>query len=140
MSSNQKMTAVARRRLQALSEQLVAPIGDQGQFENIPKLKKIAPDSAGPRVKGKVVIVTGWLENLKYHQNLAFRLTRTKAQIPLSALDGHQPTNSLIMAQKPSTSVTTMTLTSRRTSVSLRPCTPRSRSIPGSSTLRMRSR
>jgi len=53
------MTAVAKRRLQALSEQLVAPIGDQGNFENIPKLKKIGPDSAGPRVKGKVVIVTG---------------------------------------------------------------------------------
>lgn len=55
------MTAVARRRLQALSEQLVAPIGDQGNFENIPKLRKIGPDSAGPRVKGKVVIVTGEL-------------------------------------------------------------------------------
>jgi hypothetical protein len=57
------MTAVARRRLQALSEQLVAPIGDQGMFENIPKLKKIGGDSAGPRVKGKVVIVTGELKN-----------------------------------------------------------------------------
>jgi hypothetical protein len=56
------MTAVAKRRLQALSEQLVAPIGDQGVFENIPKLKKIAGDSTGPRVKGKVVIVTGQLE------------------------------------------------------------------------------
>jgi hypothetical protein len=53
------MTAVAKRRLQAFSEQLVAPIGDQGNFESIPKLKKIGPDSAGPRVKGKVVIVTG---------------------------------------------------------------------------------
>jgi len=53
------MTAAAKRRLQALSEQLVAPIGDQGMFENIPKLKKIAPGSVGPRVKGKVVIVTG---------------------------------------------------------------------------------
>jgi len=53
------MTDVAKRRLQALSEQLVAPIPDQGMFENIPKLKKIAPDSVGPRVKDKVVIVTG---------------------------------------------------------------------------------
>jgi len=53
------MTAVAKRRLAALSEQLVAPIGDQGNFENIPVLKKIAPDSNGPRVQGKVVIVTG---------------------------------------------------------------------------------
>ncbi|TAQ85701.1 hypothetical protein B7494_g5972 [Chlorociboria aeruginascens] len=48
-----------KRRLQALSEQLVNPIGDQGKFEDIPVLKKIAPDSTGPRVKGKVVIVTG---------------------------------------------------------------------------------
>ena len=53
------MSASAKRRLAALSEQLVAPIGDQGSFENIPVLKKIAPDSNGPRVKGKVVIVTG---------------------------------------------------------------------------------
>lgn len=54
-----KMTAVAKQRLQALSEQLVAPVGDQGMFEDIPKLKKIAPDSNGPRVKDKVVIITG---------------------------------------------------------------------------------
>lgn len=53
------MSASAKRRLAALSEQLVAPIGDQGKFENIPILKKIAADSNGPRVKGKVVIVTG---------------------------------------------------------------------------------
>jgi NAD(P)-dependent dehydrogenase (short-subunit alcohol dehydrogenase family) len=53
------MSGVAKRRLQALSEQLVAPVGDQGNFENIPKLKRVAGDSAGPRVKGKVVIITG---------------------------------------------------------------------------------
>jgi hypothetical protein len=53
------MSAVAKRRLAALSEQLVAPIGDQGSFENIPILKKIAPSSTGPRVQDKVVIVTG---------------------------------------------------------------------------------
>jgi hypothetical protein len=58
------MTSVAKRRLAALSEQLVNPIPDQGQFENIPVLKKIAPDSNGPRVKGKVVIVTGQLPYL----------------------------------------------------------------------------
>lgn len=55
------MSAVAKRRLAALSEQLVAPIPDQGTFEGLPVLKKIAPDSNGPRVKGKVVIVTGKL-------------------------------------------------------------------------------
>lgn len=52
-------TDAAKRRLQALSEQLVAPVPDQGSFEDIPKLKKIAPSSTGQRVKGKVVIVTG---------------------------------------------------------------------------------
>jgi len=53
------MTSSAKRRLAALSEQLVNPIEDQGKFEDIPVLKKIAPASNGPRVKGKVVIVTG---------------------------------------------------------------------------------
>jgi len=53
------MTSSAKRRLAALSEQLVNPIPDQGKFEDIPILKKIAPASNGPRVKGKVVIVTG---------------------------------------------------------------------------------
>lgn len=53
------MTSAARRRLAALSEQLVNPIGDQGTFEDIPILKKIAPDSTGPRAKDKVVIITG---------------------------------------------------------------------------------
>ncbi|PQE23164.1 3-oxoacyl-[acyl-carrier- ] reductase protein [Rutstroemia sp. NJR-2017a BVV2] len=53
------MSGSAKRRLAALSEQLVNPVGDQGTFEDIPKLKKIAPDSTEPRVKGKVVIVTG---------------------------------------------------------------------------------
>jgi hypothetical protein len=55
------MTAAPRRRLQALAEQLVAPVGDQGMFENIPKLKKVAGPSTAPRVKGKVVIITGIL-------------------------------------------------------------------------------
>lgn len=53
------MSGSAKRRLAALSEQLVAPIPDQGSFENIPVLKKIAPSSVGPRVQGRVVIVTG---------------------------------------------------------------------------------
>ncbi|TVY30988.1 3-oxoacyl-[acyl-carrier-protein] reductase [Lachnellula hyalina] len=53
------MTSVPKRRLAALSQQLVAPIPDQGTFENIPILKKVAGDSNGPRLQGKVVIVTG---------------------------------------------------------------------------------
>ena len=64
------MTAIAKRRLAALSEQLVAPVPDQGKFEDIPVLKKVAPDSNGPRVKGKVVIVTG------IHPILSFRSSK----------------------------------------------------------------
>ncbi|KAL8817393.1 MAG: hypothetical protein Q9223_003760 [Gallowayella weberi] len=41
------MTSVPRRRLQALSEQLSLPPPDLGTFENIPKIRQIAPDSAG---------------------------------------------------------------------------------------------
>ncbi|KAL8802968.1 MAG: hypothetical protein Q9182_003456 [Xanthomendoza sp. 2 TL-2023] len=53
------MTSVPRRRLQALSEQLSLPPPDPGTFENIPKIRQIAPDSAGQRVKDKVIIITG---------------------------------------------------------------------------------
>ncbi|KAL8808936.1 MAG: hypothetical protein Q9200_003883 [Gallowayella weberi] len=53
------MTSVPRRRLQALSEQLSLPPPDLGTFENIPKIRQIAPDSAGQRVKDKVIIITG---------------------------------------------------------------------------------
>ena len=55
------MTSAPKRRLAALSEQLVAPIPDQGLFETIPVLKKVGGSSVGPRVLGKVVIVTGML-------------------------------------------------------------------------------
>jgi len=77
-----KMTAVAKRRLAALSEQLVAPIGDQGKFEGIPILKKIAPSSVGPRVKDKVVIVTG---NAPFHpcQQSLMQLARIGTNSPL---------------------------------------------------------
>ncbi|KAL8967376.1 MAG: hypothetical protein Q9183_002952 [Haloplaca sp. 2 TL-2023] len=53
------MTAAPKRRLQALSEQLSLPPSDPGTFENIPKIRHVATESAGQRVKGKVVIVTG---------------------------------------------------------------------------------
>ncbi|KAJ5178638.1 Glucose/ribitol dehydrogenase [Penicillium coprophilum] len=53
------MSAVAKQRLQALSKQLVEGIRSEGKFEDIPKIRHVAPDSAGPRVKDKVVIVTG---------------------------------------------------------------------------------
>ncbi|KAJ0418482.1 hypothetical protein BJY00DRAFT_287546 [Aspergillus carlsbadensis] len=53
------MTSAARQRLQALSQQLVEGIPDAGTFEDIPKIRQVAGDSAGPRVKGKVAIITG---------------------------------------------------------------------------------
>ncbi|KAL8691201.1 MAG: hypothetical protein Q9218_003528 [Villophora microphyllina] len=53
------MTSVPKRRLQALSEQLSIPASDPGTVEGIPKIRHVAPDSVGPRVNGKVVIVTG---------------------------------------------------------------------------------
>ncbi|KAF4278195.1 hypothetical protein KXV53_007547 [Aspergillus fumigatus] len=53
------MSGVAKRRLQAVSQQLVEGIPDAGRFEDIPRVRTVAPDSVGPRVKDKVVIVTG---------------------------------------------------------------------------------
>jgi hypothetical protein len=41
------MTSSAKRRLEALSAQLVAPAADPGTFENMPKIREIAPNSAG---------------------------------------------------------------------------------------------
>jgi hypothetical protein len=51
--------ALAKQRLQALSQQLVEGIPDEGTFEGLPRIRHVAGDSAGQRVKGKVVIVTG---------------------------------------------------------------------------------
>lgn len=53
------MSSVPKRRLEALSKQLVEGIPDAGQFENIPKIRKASEDSPGHRVQGKVAIVTG---------------------------------------------------------------------------------
>ena len=41
------MTAAPKRRIQMLSEHLQNPIPDQGTFEDIPKIKRVAPDSVG---------------------------------------------------------------------------------------------
>jgi hypothetical protein len=41
-------SAAPKRRLQALSEQLVNPIRSEGQFENLPNIPTVAGDSAGP--------------------------------------------------------------------------------------------
>lgn len=53
------MTSVAKRRLEAVSQQLVEGIPDAGTFESIPRIRSVAPDSLGPRVRDKVIIVTG---------------------------------------------------------------------------------
>ncbi|RVX67153.1 hypothetical protein B0A52_08587 [Exophiala mesophila] len=53
------MTAVPKRRLAALSEQLVKGIPSEGEFETIPKIRHVAGPSAAQRAQGKVVIVTG---------------------------------------------------------------------------------
>jgi len=53
------MSAKARVRLEGLSKQLKEGIPDEGTFENIPRIRHVAGDSAGPRVKDKVVIITG---------------------------------------------------------------------------------
>jgi hypothetical protein len=42
------MSAAAKQRLQALSKQLVEGIPFEGTFEDIPKIRHIAGDSAGP--------------------------------------------------------------------------------------------
>jgi hypothetical protein len=49
------MSNVAKERIEALGKQL-AP---GATFEGIPAVKKIAGDSNGARLKGKVAIITG---------------------------------------------------------------------------------
>jgi len=53
------MSSAPKKRLQALSEQLTNPPRPSGTFEDIPTIATVAGDSVGPRVKGKVIIITG---------------------------------------------------------------------------------
>jgi len=53
------MASAAKQRLQAISQQLVEGIPSEGVFEDIPKIRHVADNSPGQRVKGKVVIITG---------------------------------------------------------------------------------
>lgn len=53
------MTSVPKRRLAALSQQLVEGIPSEGTFENLPRIRHVAGPSTGLRVQGKVAIVTG---------------------------------------------------------------------------------
>lgn len=52
------MSGPAKRRLDAIGKQL-SPADANATFEDIPLIKKVAPDSDGPRLKGKVAIITG---------------------------------------------------------------------------------
>jgi hypothetical protein len=57
------MISTSRRRLAMLSEQLVAPsMVDDSSVDDMLPLEEVAGDSTGPRVKGKVIIVTGELD------------------------------------------------------------------------------
>ncbi|RMD42685.1 hypothetical protein DV735_g2407, partial [Chaetothyriales sp. CBS 134920] len=53
------MTSGPKRRLEALSEQLSLGIPSEGTYEDIPRIRHVAPPSTAPRAQGKVVIVTG---------------------------------------------------------------------------------
>ena len=51
--------AIPKRRLNALSAQLVNGIPSNGEFENIPKIRTVAPPATTPRMANKVCIITG---------------------------------------------------------------------------------
>ncbi|QDS74563.1 hypothetical protein FKW77_007997 [Venturia effusa] len=53
------MSAARPRPQAALSKVLVEGFPDAGEFEGVPRVRKIAPESTEPRMKDKVVIVTG---------------------------------------------------------------------------------
>ncbi|KAI0862543.1 putative 3-oxoacyl-reductase FabG [Xylaria cubensis] len=53
------MSDTAKRRIAALGSQLSSQSNSSGSFEGMPAIKKIAGTSNGPRVQGKVVIITG---------------------------------------------------------------------------------
>lgn len=47
------MASASKPRLQQLSEQLQAPPAETARFEDIPKIRQIASDSAGQYVNGE---------------------------------------------------------------------------------------
>jgi hypothetical protein len=73
--------ALAKQRLQALSQQLVEGIPDEGTFEGLPRIRHVAGDSAGQRVKGKVVVVTGKQQSCARLSTAVADHTRLQAQI-----------------------------------------------------------
>lgn len=53
------MTSAAKRRLDALSQQLVEGVPDAGTYKGIPRIRRVGDDSTGLRIKDKVAIITG---------------------------------------------------------------------------------
>ncbi|KAL4758694.1 SDR family NAD(P)-dependent oxidoreductase [Aspergillus foveolatus] len=74
------MATTARQRLQALSQQLIEGIPDAGTFEDIPKIRQVAGDSVGPRVKDKVAIITGTNSPLGIGRATAHQFSRNGAK------------------------------------------------------------
>jgi len=74
------MTSAAKRRLDALSQQLVEGIPDAGQFEDIARVRQVAGESAGPRVPGKVAIVTGANSEIGIGRATVHQLARNGAR------------------------------------------------------------
>lgn len=56
-------------------------IPDEGTFEGLPRIRHVAGDSAGQRVKGKVVIVTGTQPSWHQFSNTVADHTRLQARI-----------------------------------------------------------
>ena len=60
------MSGVPKRRLAALSKQLTEGIPQEGTFEDIPRIRHVADSSTGQRIKGKVAIVTGRFNVIRF--------------------------------------------------------------------------
>lgn len=105
------MSESAKQRVQAIGNHLAAN-------KAIPPVIKTAGDSNGPRVTGKVVIITG-KSTCTCSRPLAFRglkLTVLKGQTPFSVLAEHLLISLPRTGQRQSTSATTMIPISKNTS------------------------
>jgi len=74
------MTSAGKRRLDALSQQLVEGIPSPGTFENISRIREVAGSSTGPRVPGKVAIVTGANSEIGIGRATVHQLARNGAR------------------------------------------------------------
>jgi hypothetical protein len=112
------MTAVPKRRLAALSKQLAEGIPSEGTFEEIPRVRHVADSPTGPRVKGKVAIVTGMWSSRSTHVFAGNGHSDTPLQdaIPQSASVEPLRINTPRMVPRQFTSATMMTSTWKCTS------------------------